>query len=170
MTIEKYCLVCGKFYAEKPYLYWSSQESDERYIEKKDNYDYPKCYFCGNDKHFIEYEYSYEEKHWCKDLEQFEKDLLTNPYYDSELIKERTVYFAKLEKECAPQIREMERQVVAKVRESLPTPNIPKCPTCGSTDIKDISTLNRMVSVGAFGLASDKIGKTKECKNCGYKW
>ena len=48
--------------------------------------------------------------------------------------------------------------------------NIPKCPTCGSTNVSKISTINRGISIGLFGLFSGEIGKTMECKNCGYKW
>ena len=43
---------------------------------------------------------------------------------------------------------------------------VPKCPTCGSTNIKKISTANRIVSTGLFGLASSKIGKQWHCNNC----
>ena len=48
--------------------------------------------------------------------------------------------------------------------------NKPKCPTCGSTNVKHISTLNRAVSIGVFGLFSSKIGKNYECLNCKSKW
>lgn len=48
--------------------------------------------------------------------------------------------------------------------------NTPKCPTCHSTNISKIGTLNRMVSTGLFGLASSKIGKTHKCNNCGTTW
>ena len=48
--------------------------------------------------------------------------------------------------------------------------NIPTCPTCGSTNVRPISTLNRAVSVGVFGLFSSKIGKNYECLNCKVKW
>lgn len=48
--------------------------------------------------------------------------------------------------------------------------NKPKCPTCGSSDIVDINTLERGISVGLFGLFSGKLGKTMKCNNCGYKW
>ena len=48
--------------------------------------------------------------------------------------------------------------------------NSPKCPTCGSTNISKIGTINRMVSTGLFGLASSKIGKTHKCNNCGTTW
>ena len=48
--------------------------------------------------------------------------------------------------------------------------NKPKCPTCGSTNIRKISTLNRAVSIGTLGLLSGKIGKNYECLNCKAKW
>ena len=49
--------------------------------------------------------------------------------------------------------------------------NLPKCPTCGSTNIEKISTSSKVGSallVGVFALG--KITKTFKCKNCGYKW
>lgn len=48
--------------------------------------------------------------------------------------------------------------------------NIPKCPTCGSIDIKKLSLTRKSFSVEMVGLASSSIGKTFVCKNCGYKW
>lgn len=47
---------------------------------------------------------------------------------------------------------------------------VPKCPTCGSTNIKKISGTKRWLSAGLFGLASSNIGKSMCCQNCGYKW
>lgn len=52
----------------------------------------------------------------------------------------------------------------------MQSPNVPKCPTCGSTNTKRISTANRAVSIGLFGLLSGKIGKNYECRNCKAKW
>ena len=48
--------------------------------------------------------------------------------------------------------------------------NIPKCPTCGSTNIKRITTANRAVSVLTLGIISGKIGKNYECLDCKAKW
>lgn len=48
--------------------------------------------------------------------------------------------------------------------------SLPKCPNCNSIFIETISNFERIASVGMFGLASSKIGKTKKCKSCGYKW
>lgn len=56
------------------------------------------------------------------------------------------------------------------MRSSQPKKNIPKCPTCGSTNVEKIGTLERGISVTAWGLFSSKLGKTMKCKNCGYKW
>jgi len=48
--------------------------------------------------------------------------------------------------------------------------NIAKCPTCSSTNIRPLGTATRLASTSVLGLASGSIGKTFECKNCGYKW
>ena len=62
-----------------------------------------------------------------------------------------------------------------KTRNSTPSPqpsnpNIPKCPTCGSTNISKIGTGERVASVIGLGLLSKKINKTWKCKNCGHTW
>lgn len=44
--------------------------------------------------------------------------------------------------------------------------NIPKCPICGSTNLKKLDALDRGFSVFMLGLGSNKIGKTYQCKNC----
>lgn len=47
---------------------------------------------------------------------------------------------------------------------------VPKCPTCGSTNIRKISGVERGASIAAFGIFSKKINKTFRCGNCGYNW
>lgn len=47
---------------------------------------------------------------------------------------------------------------------------VPKCPTCGSTNIRKISGVERGASIAAFGIFSKKINKTFKCGNCGYTW
>ena len=44
--------------------------------------------------------------------------------------------------------------------------NQPKCPTCGSTNIRKIGTGERVASVVGFGIFSKKINKTWKCNNC----
>lgn len=48
--------------------------------------------------------------------------------------------------------------------------NKPKCPTCGSTNIKKIGSIERGASIAAFGIFGKKINKTFKCNNCGYTW
>lgn len=48
--------------------------------------------------------------------------------------------------------------------------NIPKCPTCNSTNIEKISLTKKAVGGALFGLFSSDVRKTMHCKNCGYKW
>lgn len=48
--------------------------------------------------------------------------------------------------------------------------NIPKCPTCGSSNIEKISLGKKAVRGALFGLFSSDVRKTMLCKNCGAKW
>lgn len=48
--------------------------------------------------------------------------------------------------------------------------NIPKCPTCGSSNIEKISLGKKAVRGALFGLFSSDVRKTMHCKNCGAKW
>ena len=82
---------------------------------------------------------------YIKDNSQFDEDL-----YRSRINKEKLLQKVTLDKQ----------------REA----NKPKCPTCGSTNVRHISTLNRAVSIGVFGLFSSKIGQNYECLNCKAKW
>lgn len=47
---------------------------------------------------------------------------------------------------------------------------VPKCPTCGSLNVRHISCGERVASVGFFGIFSKKINKTFKCDNCGHTW
>ena len=48
--------------------------------------------------------------------------------------------------------------------------NIPKCPTCGSTDIGKISSFDKAAGAVMFGLFSKTAKSQFKCRNCGYKW
>lgn len=49
-------------------------------------------------------------------------------------------------------------------------PHTPKCPTCGSTDLRKVSVGAKAVSVGLFGIFGQKVKKTWHCNSCGYEW
>lgn len=68
------------------------------------------------------------------------------------------------------QINVIKGEDAAKERRLREISNRPKCPNCGSSNIKSISTGSRVMSVYMVGLASSKIGKQFECIDCKYKW
>lgn len=82
-----------------------------------------------------------------------------------ELAKKNLAHYQKLiaEEEAKAQA-EKQREEAQWVLEH------PKCPNCGSNNTDRISTLNRAASIAAVGLASSKIGKQYQCRNCGHKW
>lgn len=48
--------------------------------------------------------------------------------------------------------------------------NNPKCPTCQSTNVRKIGSIERGASIATFGIFSRKINKTFKCNDCGYTW
>lgn len=48
--------------------------------------------------------------------------------------------------------------------------NVPKCPTCGSTNVHPISDGKKAVGFLMMGVFSKNFGKSYECDNCKYKW
>lgn len=85
-------------------------------------------------------------------------------YYDKPVVSREQLVdpFTQKEKERLQHIQQNRLEQIQK--------NIPKCPTCQSTNISKISTTKRLFSTGLFGLASSDIGKTMKCNKCGYKW
>lgn len=76
------------------------------------------------------------------------------------------------EKHREREIEVTNRQIEAEwaARRAAEQANAPRCPTCGSTDLKKIDALDRAISVSFLGLASGKIGKSFKCNHCGYMW
>ncbi len=50
------------------------------------------------------------------------------------------------------------------------TAQIPRCPTCGSTNVKKISLTSKAFGGAVFGLFSSNVRNTFKCEDCGYKW
>ncbi|MEA4929359.1 MAG: zinc ribbon domain-containing protein [Candidatus Limiplasma sp.] len=67
------------------------------------------------------------------------------------------------------QVQQRKQEAVKQRYDAMINPPV-RCPSCGSTDKEQITALNRVVSVGALGLASNKIGKSWKCKHCGHMW
>lgn len=48
--------------------------------------------------------------------------------------------------------------------------NKPKCPTCGSQNLKKISATSKVIHTAVFGIFGTKRHKQFQCNNCGYEW
>lgn len=95
-------------------------------------------------------------------------DIDKNPLYNEEL-SIKTAYMEDKEIEemkQTPEFKEQNRQLMEKLRNE----DTPHCPTCGSTNIKKLDVVDRAVSVGFFGIFSNKINKSFKCKDCGCTW
>lgn len=114
------------------------------------------------------------ELNWIKDDidNRFVKNnpLIDQAAYQSRIQQENDQQKAANRK-AAIKWAEIERQSEqAAARRAAEQANAPRCPTCGSTDLKKIDALDRAISVSFLGLASGKIGKSFKCNHCGYMW
>jgi uncharacterized Zn finger protein len=87
------------------------------------------------------------------------------------VLSEEEVQIIKIYKNTSNRKYKSYVSISSPVSQPTPTPqNIPKCPTCGSTNVEKISTAQKAFGFALVGLFSSNLGKTMHCKNCGYKW
>ena len=128
-----------------------------------------KCNYCGEECLPTHISFSDSLHHdWEKEpnydpdkiiLEEYVK---TNPLFDEDLYNKRIALEKKQEEISSYRLR-MEKKQAQRA-------NVPKCPTCGSTNVEKISTAQKAFGFALVGLFSSNLGKTMHCKNCGYKW
>lgn len=68
------------------------------------------------------------------------------------------------------QIREKAVWELHEGRRKREEENLPKCPTCSSTNIEKISSFDKAAGAVVFGLFSKTARSQFKCQNCGYKW
>lgn len=126
----------------------------------------PKCGDVGDDLNICPYcgEKQIRTKYTLIDLleqDDIDDEKIVDEYARCSPLFDEDLYRSRINKE-----KLLQKATLDKQRET----NKPKCPTCGSTNIKHISTLNRAVSIGMLGIFSGKIGKNYECLHCKAKW
>lgn len=84
-----------------------------------------------------------------------EEEIKTNPLYDP----------SEYEISHTPP-----QKPIANIYTKPQNTNVPKCPTCQSTNIKKISTAKKATHGIMFGIFSKTAFSQFECCNCGYKW
>lgn len=104
------------------------------------------------------------ENMWYAQIKMFKID--QDPRFDKEAS-------LKSMKDKDKELLEAHLQFIAKrnaEKQREAAANTLHCPTCGSTNIKKLDVVDRAVSVGFFGIFSNKINKSFKCKDCGCTW
>lgn len=122
--------------------------------------DVTNCDFCNEPYVTTDYEWSPGGSDIYKEI--FEEYVKPNPLFDEELYNKR-IALEKAQQQATLDMMRMEKQQAQRA-------NVPKCPTCGSTNVERISTAQKAFGFALVGLFSSNLGKTMHCRNCGYKW
>ncbi len=138
-----------------------------RIVQEEYNNLEQKCDYCNNNLEYIPQQFLIGKRGIAINDEL--KDQFINDYIKSS--SEFDQYLFEHREEDMFNKRMSDRAKLAHGASILEEKSrVPKCPTCGSTNIKKISGTKRWLSTGLFGLASSNIGKSMCCQNCGYKW
>lgn len=117
----------------------------------------------------------------CNDeLEKITKELISSNNFKRKNLLKNSKYMSVNnyieKKKNEPHLNLIKIQVEEKVTKPVQTasakqPNIPKCPTCQSTDLKKITAMSKVGSVALWGVfAAGRTSKTWHCNNCGSEW
>ena len=126
-----------------------------------------KCIFCGAD---LQGTGKDRDSFWLRSEDKQERRRLLKRI--DETVREEYVYnnplFAKEKYEAREQA---DRERIERNKAGLnPLDNLPKCPTCGSTNLSRLSGVGMITMFGGFGVTDGNAGKTFQCNNCGYRW
>lgn len=144
-----YCKKCGRIVQEE----YNSLEQ--------------KCDYCNNNLEYIPQQFLIGKRGIAINDEL--KDQFINDYIKSS--PEFNQYLFEHREEDMFNKRMSDRAKLAHGASILEEQNrVPKCPTCGSTNVRRMSGVERGASIAAFGIFSKKINKTFKCGNCGYTW
>lgn len=137
-----------------------------RYMHKFDGFNPPtKCDVCGSPIYEVPHEYIDNFRWRDGDGKQalLEEIIKPSPEFDPYLFEHRDEILARENMKLNAALAHGASILEEKSR-------VPKCPTCGSTNIRKMSGVERGASIAAFGIFSKKINKTFKCGNCGYTW
>lgn len=124
--------------------------------------DFDVCVQCGSHNSYKSVPDEYVDDYAIKDdlkAEFIENIVKSSPNFDQECWDRR---------EAFKEIQKHNNELLE--NDNVKQANVPKCPTCGSSNIKRVSGTSKAVSVVMFGLLSQKVKKQFRCNNCGYEW
>lgn len=128
---------------------------------------YKRCVYC-NYEHLITYTFEAPDDDSWSSKEDADGHANADALYGNPEFSEK-LYKRRLRDEHAIEMRhlELQRNQIAEQKKGT---SVPKCPTCGSTNVEKISTAQKALGFALVGLFSSNLGKTMHCKDCGYKW
>lgn len=128
---------------------------------------YKRCVYC-NYEHLITYTFEAPDDDSWSSKEDADGHANADALYGNPEFSEK-LYKRRLRDEHAIEMRhlELQRNQIAEQKKGT---SVPKCPTCGSTNVEKISTAQKAFGFALVGLFSSNLGKTMHCKDCGYKW
>lgn len=125
-----------------------------------------KCPFCDAPFYFEEEIEDLLDCQTILDKKVYAKYIYGNP--EKELL-----YQTRTQKELEEIRKQLEEKSFADStndEEKKEQTNLPKCPTCSSTNIEKISSFDKAAGAVMFGLFSKTARSQFKCRNCGYKW
>lgn len=176
----KYCLHCGRIYAESYYEYENedclhcgfrliedTDMTEEQFLQlsesEKNAYELKIYNICKQSEFFDENDYT--ELH--SDLEEWYYTFRFDKYEqlsgEKAWTKENDAYHRM---EAHKRVSEAMAKYAGTITSSNNS-NAVTCPFCKSTNIRKIGSGERAVSVLGLGLLSKKINKSFKCKSCG---
>ncbi|HAZ36491.1 MAG TPA: hypothetical protein DCY71_01395 [Clostridiaceae bacterium] len=190
MTILYLCPYCGAYY------YYDSSEENIKNLGLTPDGKPRSCNWCQNIGDFINTHESpnfFATKYMTKDQYQLSEHIMNdyvrnNPLYSKEAETKRIEAETAMEFDSEIHWRNLRFDPIpltkpkssnTKVSDNTKTintnqsnvGNVPRCPTCGSTDVEKISTASKVGKGFLFGVFSmGTLTKTYKCNKCGYKW
>lgn len=175
MRVKNMCPNCGfwTFYKKEecpicniPMRHITLKEFNKAYKTECSNFDeYAQKYIFGHD--FVPNYKELHKKYWEEQekQEELERRRRANQEYDQWM----SAYNSGLSQGATP---EQAAHAATCRPQGTSTVHIPKCPTCGSTDLTKITTGTKVAKTVAFGVigAISDAGKTWKCNNCGGKF
>lgn len=146
IVLDKKCSECGK-------NEWILVDHDKTYLEI--------CNKCG---YMIEHiKQDYVSKFECPDCGSLSGTLEENDFKLGVRCSNCGKLHIMLEKHTTIDNRNISPKTTANA-------NVPKCPTCGSTNIQKISASAKLGGAMMFGIFSKTAKSQWKCRNCGSKW
>lgn len=148
-----YCPVCGTIHV---YLSDVCEECKQRVkmIEAKHSYEY---YFEKSFELYKDYDHNQNIL--------IDEEVCLNPKFNPELAHQ-----VKLKSYTEQTHKQIQQILKEDADEQHRINNDPKCPTCGSYNVKRISHMRRAAHAMTIGILSTTARSQFECLSCSYKW